>query len=310
MKKLFLSLMLVAAFAMGFTSCSKDGSNNNDDQTTTHAQKFTLGETNYHVDNSTTIENIQYHGGDTYNAIVLSNGQIIGETGGEGHGIIILFNTDITAGTYEMSNNLTAFPKYLFANLTVEDIVNFNYDDLMAQDDVYQAVGGAFTLSMSGKKYTITTDNIEVVKVSDPEDNRDSSIDYEGTVSHYVLATVEEGNLNNGEEDAEIVTAGRMTYNLPIVGKKNIACFITASGDMIGFYYQGNEIPVGTQTNPTLIFVENMDIKNGMTTGLQGTINVEVADDVYTIDIIDSPIGHTMYNMHYVGTLPFVDFPF
>lgn len=304
MKKLFLSLMLVAAVAAGFTSCSKDA---NDDENTTHTQTFMLGEITFHIDNSITIQNIQYNGSDAYNAIVLSKGQLIGETGGEGQGIVILFDNAIKSGTYELSR--TGFPRYVFANLSVEDIVNFNFDDLMAQDEVYLAVDGAFTLSIAGSTYTLTSDGIEVEKVSDPEVNVDSSIDYEGSMSHYVMATVEEGTLNDGENDIEIVTASRTAYKFPLVGEKNIACFVTMSGDMIGFHYQGNDIPAGTQANPTFIYAAGMDIEHAAGSFV-GSINVEIADDVYTVDITDAVINDKTYNMHYVGTLPYFKFPF
>lgn len=306
MKKLFLSLMLVAAIAAGFTSCKKEENNGN--ETTTHSQTFTLGDESYDVDNAITIENIQYQDSDIYNAIVLSEGSFIGESGVDCDGVVIIFKDNISAGTYTMSSNMNSFPKYVFTSLNVQDIVNFNLGDLMDNDEAYIAKSGSFTLEINSGRYTITTNNIEVVNVSTNEEE-DSSVDYEGKPSKYVLATVEAGNLNDGEDDVEIVTAGRMSYTFPLFGKKNIACFITMEGDMLGFYYQGDEITPGQQANPTFIYLNGMNIDDPKVSQT-GSINVEVNEDVYTVDIDGAEINGATYTMHYVGTLPYFDFPF
>lgn len=302
MKKLFFSLMLIASLAFGFTSCDKTAS-----ESDTHSQTFTLGETTYDINNAITIENIQYDGSQIYNAIVLSNGQIVGN-GGNGHGIIIVFRGDILAGTYTMSydplNPNVSFPKYFFAEIDVEDIVDFNIDDLMEQDGVYVASSGSFTLEIDEDIYTITTDGIEVEQVKDAAAVETSSADYEGSMLRYTLATVEEGNINGDN----IVTAGATKFTYLMMEMK-VVCFITETGNMLGYVYTGTSIPTGTIDNANLIYVNGMNINGGLQAG-QGTITIEKEGDVYTVDIPDATIGGVAYTMHYVGTLPYFDFPF
>lgn len=303
MKKVFFSLMLIAALALGFTNCNKNTS-----ESETHSQTFTFGETTYDIDNVITIENIQYNGSQIYNAIVFSQGQMIGNNGGEGRGIVIIFRGDFTAGTYNMTfdpaHPTNNFPMYIYTELEVEDIVNFNIDDLMAQDDVYAASSGSFTLEMDGDMFTVTTDGIEVEKVSDAAIVETSSVDCESEVARYVLATVEEGNING----VNIVTAGatKLTY---LMMEQKVVCFITETGDMMAYMYQGSSIPTGTFDNATLLYVNGMDINNGIKAG-QGTITIEKNDDVYTVNIPEVTIDGQQYTLHYVGTLPTFDLPF
>lgn len=297
MKKLFLSLMLVAAVATAFVGCKKNAS-----ESETHSQSFTLGETTYSVDNSVTIENIQYNDSQIYNAIVLSKGQMIGNNSGEGQSIVIVFSGNFTAGTYNLSTNPETFPKYFYGELEVEDIVNFSIDDLMEQEGVYMANSGSFTLEMDGDVFTITTDGIEVEKIKDPAIVETSSADYEGEMLRYILATVNEGTLN----EENIVTAGRTT--IQDLGNLKIAGFITETGDMMGFFYDGNTVPAGEHSNQTIIYFEEMDYKN--TAFSSGTINVTIENDIYTVDITGVTINYVEYTMHYKGNLPHFDFPF
>ena len=78
MKKVFFSLMLIAALAAGFTGCKKD-----ENTSTSHSQKFSLGETNYDVKNALAITNIAGEGTDIYNAIVLCDANLNNNNGGE-----------------------------------------------------------------------------------------------------------------------------------------------------------------------------------------------------------------------------------
>ena len=311
MKKLFLSLMLVAGLAAGFTSC------NQKNESDTHSQTFTLGETSYHVDNAITIQNIQYQGSDVYNTIVLSQGQLIGETGGEGQGVVILFKGKITAGTYTLSAADEAYPKYFVAEVSIEDIVDFDIENYEENEDVYMAFTGSFTLDDENGKYVITTDGIEVNKYEVDENGNPvvvetatSSIDFEGNTADFVLATVEEGDLN-GEN---IVTAGTTNITLMFVDF-NVACFITEEGNFIGFESTesfANGLPEGEFTNSDypIIMVQAMDIQT-VKTASEGTISIvknREDEDVYTIDMT-ATINGTDYTMHYVGTMPYFEIP-
>lgn len=290
--------MIIAAVTFGFTSCDKTTSASD-----THSQTFTLGETTYDIDNVITIENIQYEGSDVYNAIVLSRGQMIGNTGGEGRGVVLFFKGNITAGTYNLTGNDNDYPKYVFASLTVEDIVNFDFNNL-DNEESYFATSGSLTLEINNDTYAITTDGIEVENAKDPAIVETSSVDYEGSVERYVLATVEEGTINS----ENIVTAGATTFTYIMMEAKAI-CFITEEGNMLSYIYQGNSIPTGTIENASLLYVNGMNISGGAQAG-QGAITIEKNDDVYTVDIPSATIGNEIYTLHYVGTMPYFDFPF
>lgn len=306
MKKLFFSLMLIAALVFGFTSCEKKAS-----ESDTHTQTFTMGETTYDINNVITIENIKYEGSDVYNAIVLSQGQMIGNTGGEGRGVTILFKGNINPGTYNLTGNVNNYPQYIFADLTVEDIVNFDIDNLLDNEDAYHAISGSFTLEIDGDTYTITTDGIEVENIDNPVIVETSSVDYEGSVERYVLADVVEGNLNS----VNIVTAGTTKYNIMFI-ETQIVAFITETGDMLGFTSTSpftNGIPTGEFTNSDypIILLEGMNI-NAPKFASSGNIVISKEGDYYTIDITDMEFSglNDTYTMHYVGTMPYFDFPF
>ncbi|MBR2770524.1 MAG: hypothetical protein IKD78_00680 [Bacteroidales bacterium] len=96
MKKLFWAFMLVTAVATSFVSCKKT-TNDSD----THTQKFTLGATEFDINNAFAIENIQ-DSGLIYNAIVLSQADYVGSLGSRAKGAIIVFRGDYTSGTPTM----------------------------------------------------------------------------------------------------------------------------------------------------------------------------------------------------------------
>lgn len=298
--------MLAATLAFGFTSCDKTTTTSD-----THSQTFTLGETSYPVDNVVTIENIQSDGSDVYNAILLYTGKLIGDTGGECKGVTIIFKGDIIDGTYNLSGDDNYFPKYVFADVSINNIINFDIWEL-ADDNAYIATSGSFTLENTDDGYVVTTSSIEVENTWDPSIVETSSVDYEGASATYRLATVQEGTLNDGEADANVVTAGTTKYTLMIV-ETNVACFITDSGDMIGFTSMqsfADGVPEGQYTNSDypIIQVNIMDLEH-FHPATSGSISVAKDGDVYTIDITDAAINGKTYNMHYVGTLPYFNLP-
>ena len=305
MKKVFFSLMLVASLAFAFTSCNKDKN-----ESETHLQVFTLGGSSYSIDNAIAIENIQYEGSEIYNAIVLYTGSLTGEAGVEGQGVVILFRGNINAGTYNLSENENYYPKYIFADLSVTDIVNFDITQL-ADDNAYVATSGTLNVAIADGKHTITTSGIEV-KNAVNNSVESSSVDFEGVLAVYRLATVEEGTLDDGENTANVVTAGTTKYPLGLFDL-NIAGFITDAGDLIGFtstqsFTDG--VPVGEYTNSDypMILVNEMDFDH-LKYATGGSISVAKEGDVYTINITDATIDGKTYNMHYVGTLPFFELP-
>lgn len=300
--------MLVAAVAAGFVGCKKTTN-----ESETHSQSFTLGETSYSIDNAISILNIQYNGSQTYNAIVLSQGKFVGEAGGEGKGVAIVFRGDITPGTYTLSNDDNAFPKYGLADVGIDDIVNFDPEHYYENGDGYIAITGALTIEKSGDKYVITTDGIEVMNYEDNSIIATSSVDFEGSTSDFVLATVEEGALNNGSEDAPIVTAGTTNVTIFFIQQYFVG-FITEDANMIGFTSSSslvNGLPVGefTNTDYPVYLISAMDLSTIHNATVSSTIIEKDDNDIYTINMT-ATIAGTEYTLHYVGTMPYFDFPF
>ena len=315
MKKLFLSLMLVAGLAAGFTSCKKDDKTN---ESTDHTQTFTLGEDEYDIDNVIIIQNIQYKGqSGIYCAMVLEEGQLVGDTGGEGQGIVMIFEGDgIAADTYTFNADPQAFPQYYFADLSIDDVMNFDLNAFLQDNDMYRATEGACTIEISDSKYIVTTSNITVTNT---EDSKTSSVDYEGSAYVYTLATVESGELTVGDSTSEVATAGTTKYQIAFVGKQ-IVSFITESGQMFGFIAPsvfGDNLPTGdlevSMTKYWIFYLENLqefqDIANHIIT--TGSIHVEYASksDAYYDITIETTDNGMPCNLTYRGTVPYYDLP-
>ena len=322
MKKLSFALMLMMALAVSFMGCQKEPPTVTIDPEC-HSETFTLGETTYNVDDFFTVENIQYDGSQVYNVIVLSQHQMIGENGGEGQGVFLIFRGAITAGTYELTapqmdslgfsldslsmdviESWNNYPMYFFAELEVEDMVTFSLDYLMEQENLYVACAGVFTLEVEDDGFTITTDGIEVVKMNDPAIIETSSVDFAGAPDSYVLATVEEGNING----VDIVTAYASNFDPNISFswmELKCVCFITRDGNMLVYPYP-DAIPTGIIEDTVLMYVEGMSIYQPYSGS--GTVTIEEENGIYTVDAPEVTINGTSYALHYVGTLPFFDF--
>ena len=309
MKKLFLTFMLVAAVATSFLGCRKT-TNDSD----THTQKYTLGATSYDIKNAVTIENI--HGSvNTYNAIVLSQSEYVGDYGSNGKAAVIVFQGGFTSGThnlvYDPEHPTDHFPMYLIAELEVDNIVNFCIDSLLNQADVYVADAGSFTLEMDQNTFTVTTTGIQVKKANDLTQTTTSSVDFEDNMLRYVLATVEEGNFNG----TSIATAGTTKLNI-FSTPYYVVAFITTNGDLIGFISEtsfDNGIPVGTYSSSdnSIIYVQGMSLST-LKFASSGSISVARNGDTYTINMTGLSIEGISGTptMHYVGTMPNFDFPF
>ena len=309
MKKLFLTFMLVAAVATSFVSCRKT-TNDSD----THTQKYTLGTTEFDINNAIAIERIQ-DSGLIYNAIVLAQGEYVGSFGSRSKGVVIVFQGDFTPGTYNLvfdpEQPLAHFPMYLVAELEVDNIINFSLENLMNQADVYVADNGSFALAMDQDTFTVTTTDIQVKNVRDLTQVTTSSADYEGDMLRYVLSTVVESNFNG----TNLVTAGITKLNI-FSTPYYVAAFITANGDLIGFISEtslDDGIPEGTYSSSdnSIIYVQGMSLLT-LKYASSGEATVARNGDTYTIDMtglaIDGISGSP--TMHYVGTMPNFDFPF
>lgn len=270
-----------------------------------HTQVITLGSSMCNIDHVTTIENIQHNGGQLYSSIVFSNGEMNGNQYETAKGVVILFYGDIISGTFNLSSNNNYYPKYFYVNdIDAEDIINFDINILIEENEAYIANSGSFTISIDDNHYTIETADVEVSKVDDPGIVTTSSVDYDGAPSRFILSTVEEGFIN----DASIATAGSTQFITMFIEHKTL-CFITEAGDMIGMIYQGNSIPTGTFETATLLYAHNMDVNSG-TLITQGSITIEKNGDIYTVNMPEINIGTQDYVLHYIGTLPYFEYPF
>lgn len=121
----------------------------------------------------------------------------------------------------------------------------------------------------------------------------------------------EQGTFNG----TNLVTAGRTKLNI-FSTPYNVAAFITANGDLIGFISStsfDNGIPEGTYSSNdnSIIYVQGMSLQT-LKFASSGEATVARNGDTYTIDMtglaIDGISGTP--TMHYVGNMPNFDFPF
>jgi len=310
MKKLVLVFTLVAAVAAGFVSCTKTTHDSD-----THTQKYTLGATSFDINNAITIENIKDSVGQVYNAIMLSQTEQVGYFGSKTKGVVIVFKGDFASGTYNLvfdpEQPLDHFPMYLVAEQEVNNIINFSLSSFLNQADAYAANSGSFTLAMDGNQFTITGTGIEVKKIKDQTQVSTSSVDFEDNMLRFVLSDIVEGDFNG----TNIVTAGRTVLNI-LGTTMDVAAFITANGDLIGFISGtpfDNGIPEGTYSNDdnSIIYLQRMSLQT-LKFASSGEASVARNGDTYTVDMtglaIDGISGSP--TMHYVGNMPDFDFPF
>ena len=309
LKKFFLAFMLIVVTIAGFNSCDKNVS-----ESETHSQSFTLGETSYAIDNAFTVENINDSHGNIYNAVVLGQGQIIGNAG-EGKAVILVFKGDIQPGTYTMSYNsmnpTSNYPKYYFIQIKVEDIVNFSLDDLMTQDGYYVANDGSFTLEKDGDVFTITTDGIEVENINDAAVVETSSVDLESDLLSYVLPTIEEGNVDG----VNIVFSGILKMKIEFLDMYCLA-FLTAYGDVFGFtlpasYINGIPEDAYSFVNHMIIYFSLTDITTVKYARCEGEVRVTRDNNIYNIDMKDLVFSNRdikISRLHYVGEMLYYDF--
>lgn len=310
MKKLILVFTLIASVATSFMGCRKT-TNDSD----THTQKYTLGDTSYDINNAMTIENIKDSVGQVYNAIMLSQTEEIGYFGSKTKGVFIVFSGDFESGTYNLAFDpeqpLNHFPMYIVTEYEVGNMLTFSLSNFLNQADAYAARSGSFTLAMDGDQFTVTGTGIEVKKIKDQTQVSTSSVDFEDNMIRFVLSNVVEGDFNG----TNIVTAGRTTLNI-LGTMTDVATFITENGNIIGFSSSsasGDDLPTGTFTynDRDIFYIQDMTVTT-IKYATSGEISVAKNGNTYTIDMtgltIDGISGTPA--LHYVGTMPKFDFPF
>ncbi len=310
MKKLFLVFTIIAAVATGFMGCKKT-TNDSD----THTQKYTLGDTSYDINNAMTIENIKDSVGQVYNAIMLSQTEEIGYFGSKTKGVFIVFKDDFASGIYNLAFDpeqpLDHFPMYIVTEYEVGNMLTFSLSNFLNQADAYAARSGSFTLAMDGNQFTVTGTGIEVKKIKDQTQVSTSSVDFEDNMIRFVLSDVVEGDFNG----TNIVTAGRTTLNI-LGSVMDVAAFITEDGNLIGFSSStasGDDLPTGTFTynDRDIFYIQDMTVTT-IKYATSGEISVAKNGNTYTIDMTGLTISGISGTptLHYVGTMPKFEFPF
>lgn len=310
MKKFILVFTLIASVATSFMGCRKT-TNDSD----THTQKYTLGDTSYDINNAMTIENIKDSVGQVYNAIMLSQTEEVGYFGSKTKGVFIVFKDDFASGIYNLAFDpeqpLDHFPMYIVTEYEVGNMLTFSLSNFLNQADAYAARSGSFTLAMDGDQFTVTGTGIEVKKIKDQTQVSTSSVDFEDNMIRFVLSDVVEGDFNG----TNIVTAGRTTLNI-LGTMTDVATFITENGNIIGFSSSsasGDDLPTGTFTynDRDIFYIQDMTVTT-IKYATSGEISVAKNGNTYTIDMtgltIDGISGTP--TMHYVGTMPKFEFPF
>jgi hypothetical protein len=310
MKKLVFTFVLFAAVATCFMSCEKTVI-----ESDTHTQQFTFDTEVFDIENAFTVENIQ-DSGLIYNDIVLWNSEEWNPATTFSHGVVIVFQGDITPGTY----NLTFDPQHPTAHFPMLLVVDergadFTIQTLLNQHNVHAAYWGSFTLAINQDQFTITTSNVHTKRLNELDYRRDLSVDFEDNMLRYVLSTVQEGTFN---DTTNVVTAGRTKLKI-FDTMYDVAAFITENGDLFGLISStsfDDGIPEGEYWNNenSFIYIQGMNYRT-LTLARRGEAFVERDGDIYTIDMTDLRFQdgdgiNVSGSLHYVGTMPQFDIPF
>lgn len=139
MKKVFFSLVLLCGLALFSTSCNKDNNNNNSNVT----PEVEAGEMT--VDNNTsdivTAKAVTYG---QKNAIVLASKEM---TTSDNEGIAIIFNGNITPGTYTMGNTKDPIPTVVgFHDFNLGELPFIMGADTLFYGDTYYWMNGELSV--------------------------------------------------------------------------------------------------------------------------------------------------------------------
>ena len=146
MKKVFLSLMLLCGLALISTSCNKD--NNSNVTPEVQAGAMTVGN---NTDNIVTAKAVKYG---QKNAIVLASKEM---TAADNEGIAIIFNGNITPGTYTMGENTKdPVPTVVgFHEFNLGELPFIMGADTLFYGDTYYWTNGVLSVTEENGTYTV-----------------------------------------------------------------------------------------------------------------------------------------------------------
>ena len=204
MKKVFFSLVLFCGLALLGTSCNKDNGNNGNSNVTpeVEAGAMTIGSKTMDI---TTSKAVTYG---QKNAIVLASKEM---TAAKNEGIAIIFNGNITPGTYRIGNN-TKDPVP-----TVVGFHEFNLGELpfiMGADtsfygDTYFWMNGVLSVTENNGTYTVILS--QCMGTNANGSNVQLALNFNGTLPPYTFDT--ENKFKIGNIESPIGLAGITTLN-------------------------------------------------------------------------------------------------
>lgn len=169
-------MMLLCGIAMISTSCNKDPQPVNPE---TEMGSMMVGNNTINI---TTADAVNYG---QKNAIVLASKAM---TAADNEGIAVIFNGDITPGTYKLDDAKASTPRVVGLKDFNMGEIQFVIDaDTVFFGDVYFWINGELSITENNGTYTVILSQCTASNVSNTDINL--SINFNGTLTPYVIST-------------------------------------------------------------------------------------------------------------------------
>lgn len=177
MKKAFLSLMLLCGLALFTTSCNKDNGNGN---VTPEVQSGEMT-VSTNTTNIVTAKAVKYG---QKSAIVLASKEM---TSADNEGIAIIFNGNITAGTYTMGNNTKdPIPTVVgFHDFNLGELPFIMGADTLLYGDTYYWMNGLLSVTENDGTYTVVLS--QSIGVNNNGETAQLALNFHGTLPPYTF---------------------------------------------------------------------------------------------------------------------------
>ena len=175
MKKLALSLLLFCGIAMIGTSCKKEPTVNPE----TESGSMIVGTQTLSIANAKAVNYGQQR------AIVLSSKTM---TAADNDGIAILFNGNITPGTYTLGDSKAATPRVVgLRDFNMGELQFIFNTDSLYFGEVYPWISGKLSITESNGAYTVILSQCTASNTSNA--NINLSVNYNGLLEPFVIST-------------------------------------------------------------------------------------------------------------------------
>ena len=177
MKKAFLSLMLLCGLALFTTSCNKDTGNGNVTPEVQSGEMIVSTNTT----NIVTAKAVKYG---QKSAIVLASKEM---TAADNEGIAIIFNGNITAGTYTMGNNTKdPIPTVVgFHDFNLGELPFIMGADTSLYGDTYYWMNGLLSVTENDGTYTVVLS--QSIGVNNNGETAQLALNFHGTLPPYTF---------------------------------------------------------------------------------------------------------------------------